>query len=163
MCGKAAEIADGGRRGPVFNTLFPQGIKPVVAPAGAQQIKPTEELLDRLEKSKNDAVIAFAQEWKPKLKAALDKLSAAADAHKAAQSAYGDKFQEELALRAEHKQSVDKLMGQVRAAFPGDPVKQDLVFPIVEDESAAADDASNEPAVPPSPPAAGAQPPAAPA
>lgn len=160
-CGKAAEIADGGRRGPVFHALFPDGVGPVVSPAGAQQVKPTEGLLERLEKSKNEAVKTFAQEWAPKLKAALDKLKAAADAHKAALSAHGGKFQEEVALRDQHRQSVDKLMGQVRAAFPGDRIKQDLVFPAVDDDGgAAADDAPGETVAPPAQTAAS---PAAPA
>ena len=161
-CGKAAEIADGGRRGPVFNTLFPDGIVPVVAPAGARQVKPTGQLLDRLTKSKNEAVVAFAKDWQPRLQAALDKLTAAADTHTAALSAYGSKFQDELALRDEHRQSVDRLMGQVRAAFPGDRVKQDLVFPAVEDDPGAGA-ADNAPADPAAPPEQATPPPAVPA
>lgn len=130
-CSKAAEIADGARRGPVFETLFPENLGPVIAPAGARQIPPSEKLVGRMVKSKHPAVITFAQEWAPKLEAALAKLRSAADAHKAAFKNHGDAFQDELALREEHLLAVDKLMGQVRAAFPGDRAKQDLVFPSV--------------------------------
>jgi hypothetical protein len=143
-CARAAEIADGGRRGPVFNTLFPQGVGPVVAPAGARQIKPTEALLDRLSKSKNAAVVAFAVEWKPKLSAELTKLTAAADAHKSALKAHASDFSEELALREEHRQSVDKVMGLVRATFPNDRAKQDLVFPEMNEAEAATVDEGDE-------------------
>ncbi len=138
-CGKAAEIADGGRRGPVFDALFPEGVGPVVAPAGARQIKPTEKLLERLTHSKNAAVIAFAQQWQPKLAAALAKLQAAADGHEAARKADAAAFVQETALREEHAHTVDKLMGAVRAAFPRDRAKQDLVFPVVDDASSAAE------------------------
>lgn len=143
-CGKAAEIADGGRRGAVFNVLFPQGVGPVVAPAGAQQIKPTEDLLSRMTKSKNAAVMAFAKEWQPKLEASLQKLRDAATVHSDARKAYLDAFKDEIALREEHKDAVDRLMGQVRAAFPRDRVKQDLVFPVMDEESGSGAEESPE-------------------
>lgn len=164
-CSKAAEIADGGRRGPVFDALFPQGVGPVVRPVGSRQIQPTEELLDRLTKSRSAVVKAFAQEWKPKLQAALDKLMAAAQAHKAALGGHADRFRDEVALRQQHKQSIDRLMGQVRAAFPGDRVKQDLVFPEVDAAGrvAVADGAAGEGDVQEAPSAPDAPSPAAPA
>jgi hypothetical protein len=137
-CSKAAEIADGARRGPVFNAVFPDGVGPVVAPAGSRQITPTQDLLNRLTTSKNAAVIEFAKEWKPKLEAALKKLQDAAAAHKTATKADGDAFLEELALREQHAHTVDRLMGQVRSAFPRDRAKQDLVFPVVDEGGSAA-------------------------
>lgn len=128
-CANAAEIADGSRRGPVFDALFPDGLTKVIAPQGARQIPPTEALISRMTKSKKPAVVEFAQEWQPKLSAPLAKLQAAADAYKAAQKADGEAFLEEVALREQHAHAVDKVMGLVRAAFPKDRAKQDLVFP----------------------------------
>jgi hypothetical protein len=139
-CGKAAEIADGARKGPVFNALFPKGVGPVIAPAGARQIKPTEALRDRMTTSKAAAVKTFAVEWLPKIQAVLTKLTDAANAHNAALGLHGTAFQEEVALRQEHKLSVDRLMGQVRTAFPGDRAKQDLVFPALEDDGGSGGD-----------------------
>lgn len=154
-CAKAAEIADGGRRGPIFNTLFPKGIAPVVAPLGARQVKPTEELIDRMAKSKLAAVGPFAAEWKPKLEAALAKLTDAAAAHKAARDAHDNAFREELAFRDEHRRYVDRLIGQTRAAFAGDRARQDLVFPAVDEGGPAAaageEAAPAEPAAPEAP------------
>ncbi len=167
-CGKSAEIADGSRRGPVFKTLFPQGVGPVTAPAGARQIPPTDQLLSRMTKSKNAAVTAFAAEWQPKIEAPLATLKAAGDAHTAALKADGLAFVEELALREEHAHTVDRLMGQVRAAFPRDRAKQDLVFPAVDDGGASASDAADAPADEGADPSAdagspgGAEPPAKP-
>ncbi|MFO0589007.1 MAG: hypothetical protein U0441_15765 [Polyangiaceae bacterium] len=88
-------------------------------------------------KSKHPAVMEFAQEWQPKLAAALSKLQGAADAYKAATKADGDAFLEEVALREQHAHAVDKVMGLVRAAFPKDRAKQDLVFPESSGSSSA--------------------------
>jgi hypothetical protein len=145
-CARAAEIADGGRRGPIFNALFPKGVGPVVAPMGARQIKPTEELVDRMSKSKHSAVIPFAAEWIPKLQAPLATLTAAAATHKSARETHDNAFREEVSLRDEHRRHVDRLMGETRAAFPGDRPRQDVVFPAVDEGSAPSND--NDPAAP---------------
>lgn len=136
-CAKAAELADGGRRGPIFDIVFPSGLSPVIAPMGARQIKPTEQLRDRLDKAKHPGVVTFAQEWKPKIEAALTQLTTAAATHLAARKAHDSAFQTEVALRDEHRRSIDRLMGLVRAAFPGDRTRQDLVFPAMADEGPA--------------------------
>jgi hypothetical protein len=155
-CAKAAEIADGGRRGPIFDALFPKGVGPVVAPMGVRQIKPTEDLIDRLAKSKHSAVIPFAAEWTPKLEAALATLTAAAAALEAARATHDDAFRDEVGLRDEHRRRVDRLMGETRAAFPGDRVRQNLVFPVLEEASPPViqdepDAPAGEPSVPVSP------------
>jgi len=134
---KAAEIADGGRRGPVFKAAFPLGVQPVVAPTGTRQVPATEKLVERITKSKVPGVEAFSTEWLPKLSAALVGMKAAADGYGAAHKAYLDVFGSELSLREEHLLAVDRLAGQVRAAFPGDRERQDLIFPVVESDDGA--------------------------
>ena len=146
---KAAEIADGGRRAGIFKAAFPEGVGPVVAPAGKRQIAPTEQLIDRITKSKAEGIEAFRAEWLPKLEAALKPLREAAAAYSDAYGAYVSEFGTELALRQEHFVAVDRLMGQVRAAFPGDRVKQDLVFPVMDEEDSVEQgdgDEADEPA-----------------
>jgi hypothetical protein len=139
---KAAEIADGGRRGPVFHAAFPLGLRPVVAPTGTRQVPATEKLVERISKSKVAGMSDYATAWLPKLNAALGGMKAAADAYGAAYKAYLDVFGSELALREEHLLAVDRLAGQVRAAFPGDRERQDLIFPVVEsDDTAEAEEA----------------------
>lgn len=130
---KAAEIADGGRRGPIFKAAFPDGVAAVVAPVGARQIPPTEALIDRIQKSKVPGMDAYRDAWVPKLEADLGGLKNADQAHKDAHKAYVGAFGTELALRQEHFLAVDKIAGAVRAAFPGDKAKQDLVFPVVDE------------------------------
>lgn len=139
-CGRAAEIADGARRGPIFNALFPKGVSPVVAPTGARQVKPTEGLIDRLAASKHPAVVPFAAEWKPKLELALGKLTDAVAAHKAARETHENAFRAEVALRDEHRRHIDRLMGETRAVFAGDRGRQDLVFPEMDEGGSGAGD-----------------------
>jgi hypothetical protein len=153
----AAQIADGGRRGPVTADLFPEGLTPVIAPKGAGQIKPTEELLGRLTQSKLPGVIALTGEWIPRIEAGLATLVAADTAHQNANKAYLAAFKVEIAFRNEHARQVDRLMGLVRAAFPNDKTTQDIVFPEIEAESIAASEEEAEP-----PAEAPAEPPPAP-
>jgi len=133
MTHRAAEIADGGRRGPLTEALFPDGVGPVVAPVGTRQIKPTEDLIDRLTRCKLSVAEAFRTEWKPKLDASLAALSVAAKEQQDARNTFLDAFKAEIALRDEHYLAIDKLMGLVRAAFPRDGVRQDLVFPVLDE------------------------------
>jgi hypothetical protein len=146
---RAAEIADGGRRGPIFEATFPDGLRPVVTPEGARQIAPTRDLIDRLGKSRVAGIDAYRKEWLPKLATALASLEKAAALLDAATRAHRDAFTTELALRDQHLVAVDALMGQVKAVFPRDKDRQDLVFPIVEEGNASAPEPS--PAEPPSP------------
>jgi len=134
MIHRAAEIADGGRKnGPIVTFLFPEGLGPVVAPYGMRQIPPTEKLIVDMQRCKLPGSDAFCAEWLPKLQASLTKLKATAEAYKVAHKAHADAFQDEVALRAEHYQAVDKVMGLVRAAFPNDRARQDLIFPVMDD------------------------------
>ncbi len=145
MAHRASEIADGGRRGPITIALFPDGLGPVVAPYGARQIKPTEELIDRLTRSKLAGIDAFRTEWKPKLETSLETLKDTNTDHQNDRNAYLDAFRAEVALRNEHFLSVDKLIGLVRSAFPGDRAKQDLVFPVIDDDGDNDEEASGAP------------------
>ncbi|MBK9261212.1 MAG: hypothetical protein IPM54_15580 [Polyangiaceae bacterium] len=132
----AVGIADGGRKnGPIAKFLFPEGLGPVVAPYGMRQIPPTVKLVDDMKRCKVPGSEAFIAEWLPKLEASLDKLQTAANAYDSVRKAYLAAFADELALRGEHYQAVDKLMGLVRAAFPNDRARQDLVFPAVDEDS----------------------------
>jgi len=149
---KAAEIADGGRRGPIHKAAFPAGLSVVVAPMGARQIAPTQALVDRIKKSKVAGIDAFRSEWVPKIEADLALLEAADKAVKDATKAYADAFGTEQSLRQEHYLTIDKVAGEVRSAFPGDRVKQDLVFPLVDDgEAAGPADAGNDTTAPAAP------------
>ncbi|UQA61650.1 hypothetical protein [Polyangium aurulentum] len=153
---RAAEMADGGRRGVVTTAAFPDGVKIVVAPLGRAQVKQTRDLVDRLVHCVLPAVDAYRAEWLPKLQDALSELEAAAGAYDDARAAYLFAFNAERGLREAHAVAVDRLMGLVRAAFPRERALQDLVFPIVEDAEA---ELLDEPAsAPPAPPPVSSQP-----
>ena len=129
MLDGAARIADGGRRGPVTTALFPEGLTAVVKPKGAAQIQPTKDLLDRFSKCKLPRAIALHAEWAPRITALLEALKLASEGYDVAKQAYVDAFAEEIAMRAEHARQVDRLMGLVRAEFPRDTARQDVIFP----------------------------------
>jgi hypothetical protein len=128
----AAEIADGGRRGPIFYAVFPEGIQSYGKQKGGTLLAPMKGLIDRFSKSQLSAIDTYRQEWLPKLTAKHVALDEAGKVFGGALTAYNDIFEVELALRNQHRLEVDRIQGQVRAAFPGDKEKQDLVFPEVE-------------------------------
>ncbi|TKC99656.1 hypothetical protein [Polyangium fumosum] len=146
---RAAEIADGGRRGRICACLFPKGLRPVVLPMGKRQVKPLKELVERLHNAHVAGIDAYRAVWAPKLDAALATLEATVDAHGTALAAHDEAFQVELALRDAHHDVVDKVIGIVRAAFPRDRDLQDVLFPIVEvsrrRENASTDESEPEP------------------
>lgn len=150
MVENAAQNADGGRRGPLTGALLPDGLKPVVAPKGAALIKPAEDLLDRMTKCKLAQAAAFRAEWTPTLEVPLEALRQASAAYDSAKTAYVNAFAEELSQRAEHARQVDRLMGLVRAAFPRDRAKQDVVFPepFIKDSDLPSEDEEGEATAP---------------
>lgn len=129
---RAAEIADGGRRGKICAAVFPKGSTPIITPAGKAQVKPLRDLVDRLKLTKLAGIEAYRDAWLPKLEATLSAFEAALAAHDSALAAYDDAFKEELALRDAHHDAVDRAMGVVRAAFPRDRELQDVIFPVLE-------------------------------
>jgi hypothetical protein len=141
---REAEIADGGRRGLLTVALVPRGVTPLVAPFGPKQVQPLAELIERLENSRVEGADALRAAELPKLQAARTALETAVEAYDAARKAYLAAFAEELAVRDDHRLAVDKLMGQVRATFPGDRVKQDLIVPDVQVSRGRAEDPDDD-------------------
>ncbi|MDI1434793.1 hypothetical protein [Polyangium sorediatum] len=129
---RAAEIEDGGRRGRICAAVFPKGSTPILTPVGRAQVKPMQDLLDRIEHAKVAGIEGFRNAWAPKLGAALAGLEVALAAHAEALAAYDDAFKTELALRDAHHDAIDRAMGVVRAAFPRDRERQDVIFPVLE-------------------------------
>lgn len=132
---RAAEIEDGGRRGRLTATLFPDGLTPVIRPSGRAQSKPTKELIGRLVTTKNPGFDGYRLVWLPKLESALAQLETAMGTHDSVRTAYDEAFKAELALRDAHLEIVDKVMGLVRAAFPRDREAQDVIFPVMANEA----------------------------
>lgn len=133
---RGAEIADGGRRGPVCKALFPDGLAAEVKPKGAALAEKITKLRDRMQNSKLPAVAEYRKAWLPEIQPDLDAHTTATAEHKAATKDYVDAYAVELAARAEHRRIVDRIAGEVRATFPGDRAKQDVVFPVPEEDPA---------------------------
>lgn len=130
---RAAEIADGGRRGVIFTAVFAKGSAAITRLGGTALASATDALVDRVTKSKAAGLDAFRAEWLPKLAEARAGLEQTLHALGAAQAAHHDIIGNEVALRAQHRVEVDRIIGQVRAAFPDDRGKQELVFPEAEE------------------------------
>jgi len=126
---KSAEIADDGVRGSVHAAIFPNGLGPVVVPSGAGQVKPARDFVTALEASKAPGVETVRGEWLPKLKDALSKLESAVEGRKKAYVALEQARAAEEAAKDDHELSVVRIMGQIRAIFPKDKRKHDVIFP----------------------------------
>ena len=135
MLKRAAEIEDGGRRGKISVALFPNGLSAVTKASGSAQVKPTKELIDRLVHTKVAGIDGFRTIWLGKLETALTQLETAITKYETARAAYDDAFRAEMALRDAHHDLIDKVMGIVRAAFPRDRDVQDVIFPIMSDDT----------------------------
>lgn len=129
---RAAQVEDGGRTGRISQAVFPNGIRDVTRPAGKGQVKPTKEVIERLALSKSPGIDEYRNVWLPKLEAALGQLEMAVVDHETATLAHQEAFAEERALRELHHETIDKIMGMVRTAFPRDRRMQDVVFPIMQ-------------------------------
>jgi hypothetical protein len=132
---RAAEIADGGRRGRISNALFPDGLTPVIRPSGRAQVKPTKQLIERLKLSTLSGIDVFRTVWLSKLEAAQTKLESAITGYESARDAHDQAFRAEMALRDAHWEMIDRVMGLVRSVFPLDKDVHDVIFPIVTDDS----------------------------
>lgn len=128
---KSTEVADGGRKGKLYDEMFPKGLSSVVAPSGRGQLEPTKALLERLKISRTEAIEPLRAEWLPRLEELLAELDAAVTNYNKTLDDESAAFRVEKTLREEHETMIDKLMGEVRAEFPRDRATQNAIFPNV--------------------------------
>jgi hypothetical protein len=145
------EVFDGARRGPAHNHVLPQGVNPVVAHRRGDQAREMRALVNRLTGCPVRLDPAFVADWVPRFTAATERLEAAVAAYDAAVAAHAGAFAAEKNARAAHVQAIDRIMGQVRAAFPRDPGRQDAAFPPADSRSRSRDDGEADPVVAPAP------------
>jgi hypothetical protein len=161
----AAEQADGGRRGAVFNSLFPDGFGPIIVPAGAKEIKALGKLVDRLEES--DKAKSLREEWVPKVKqgkASYEK--ALADRTNGVETLVRARTALEMA-RDSWFDAIERHQGFIQMTYPRNRRMQDLFFAprrrskdtITDGGEPAGDGGDSPPAGGGSPPAGGDSPP----
>lgn len=144
MVSRIAQIADGGAPGPISRALFPEGVTAEVAPTGPNQLKSATAFIERFRASKHPGVEKLREEWLPKLAAARDRYEAALEARGAVSARLSQARLAEQAARDDHLLAVDKLMGQVRAAFPKDKARWAVIFPPAPSRAKARGEASGE-------------------
>jgi hypothetical protein len=148
---RVLEASEGGRRGPAFDVVLPEGVTPVIVPRRAAQARAIRRLIERLVACTLPAATSVAGEWVPRLTATVERLEAAVADHEHAVEAHDEAFRRELMCRDDHERAVDRTIGRVRAAFPLDHAQQDAVFPAADshatrkDDDAVADDTTAEP------------------
>jgi hypothetical protein len=151
---RVLEASDGGRRGPAYAHVLPGGLAEALGPTRRAQARAVRALIGRLAGCPHRIDAAVTGEWQARLAAAADRFEAAVDAHREAVTTLEQAFADETNKRAAHAYAVDRVMGQVRAAFPSDASRQNAVFPRVGTGSRARR-VSGNPAVPePADPAA---------
>jgi hypothetical protein len=126
---RASELADGGRRGAISRALFPEGLNPLVIPTGESQHTTVEQfaiLAHACTVADADKVLG---EWLPRLEEANAKLKIALQERERRATARAVASAAEESAREDHALAVDKLMGEVRAIFPKDRKRWDLIFP----------------------------------
>jgi hypothetical protein len=126
---RAAEIKDGGIRGTVHAAIFPDGIGPVVVPSGGGQVAPARAFITALKASKAPGVDELRTEWLPKLEEALAALEDAVNGRTEAYAAVAQARAVESAACDDHELALERVMGQIRAIFPKDRRKWNVIFP----------------------------------
>ncbi|MCU0692225.1 MAG: hypothetical protein MUF54_12570 [Polyangiaceae bacterium] len=126
---RAAEILDGGTRGLIHRAVFKDGLTSVVVASGAAQLSVAKDFITHLGASKAPGVEGLRAEWLPKLQAACGRLEAACAARSDALMAVATARAAEAAAKDDHEVAVEKLMGEVRAIFPKDRKRWDVIFP----------------------------------
>lgn len=137
---KTAEIADGGKRGALFHAIYPDGLGAVVIPSGAGQARAGRKFVDRLVESRAPGADAVRDQWLGRLQDALGGLEESLEARAAAYAELAKARAVEDAAKYDHELAVERLMGHVRAIFPRDRARWDVIFPSGSTRSPGADD-----------------------
>ena len=141
---RAVELAENGRRGPLHAAIFPEGLTPVIERAGARQIEPLRAIGERLRTSRVAGGDKIRADWAPKVAAAEKQLADAVNGRAKALGTHSARRAEERALMDDHELTIEKLMGHVRVAFPGDRARQDAIFPAAPTRSGADEGAETD-------------------
>ncbi|MGI5864828.1 MAG: hypothetical protein ACOX6T_22650 [Myxococcales bacterium] len=129
---RMTEVAVGGTKTPAYRDLFPKGFAMLITPSGEPQRTGAKEFLVHLDSCSASVPKAVFEEWRPKLQAAFEELGAALDERKTAESALAVARAELQAARRDFSRTIDKTIAEVRALFPEDRRRQDLIFPSID-------------------------------
>lgn len=146
---KAAEVADGGRRGTTFSALFPEGLGPAVTPSGASQVALTAQFATRAKSARAPGIERITSEWLPRLEELNGKLDAALKKRDLQNAAVFAARATESVANEEHLIAVDRVIGEIRALFPKDRDRQEVFFPLASTRTASTDAGNDTP--PPEP------------
>lgn len=125
----ACKRADGNRVGPIVKVVFPKGLAVVVAPSGKAQLDAVDALERRINGATDAKLAPLKADFAARLGAAASAFASAETAYRDAYKAWSDAFDEERLRRDDHYRTMDKLFGLIRAAFPTDAARREVVVP----------------------------------
>lgn len=131
LVAKTAELADGGKRGPISRGLLPDGMSPLVAPVGTAQLQTTKDFVLRAKACTVPGAEKVCAETLPRVEEAMGQLETAMKARQAAEAVYVSARAAEVAAQQDHELMIEKVMGLVRSTFPKERARWDLIFPSV--------------------------------
>lgn len=137
---RAAQVADGGKTGNITRALFPEGLNEVVVPSGPSQHAVSVKLINRAKACTVPGAEKVIGEHLPRIERASAALKAALDERDRLEGARAVAFAAEESAREDHEAAISKLMGEVRALYPRDRKRWDLIFPTVSSRSSRSDD-----------------------
>ena len=146
---RAAQTADGGKTGKITRALFPDGLNTVVIPSGPSQHAASVQLINRAKACTTSGAEKVLGEHLPSIEKASGDLKLALDERDRLAAARAVAFTAEEVARDDHEAAIDKLMGEVRALYPRDRKRWDLIFPTLPSRRARRDD-DDEPTPEPS-------------
>ena len=129
MAARDLDVSDGGRRSVLYKAVFPDRLTDVVDASGESQLKLSSTFIARIKASNAAGIGPWREQWLPRIEEAHGKLEAALKARAAVYAEVGAARVLEEAAREDHSTIVDKLMGEVRALFPRDRKRWEVIFP----------------------------------
>lgn len=131
-----AEVADGGRVGALSQAVFPDGVVAETVPTGARQLRRARALVARVQELGSKGAEALRAQGGLAIADAVEGFAKAQASYEAASEAVSTAFAREQRARDEHRTQVERVIGHMRAIYPGDPALCDVFFPEVRTASA---------------------------
>ncbi|MGI5861836.1 MAG: hypothetical protein ACOX6T_07220 [Myxococcales bacterium] len=128
---KTLEVQAGGTKTPAYREVFPKGFGVLVTPSGDAQLLAAGQFISHFSACTSPEAKKVAEEYLPKLQTARDGLRTELAARKQAEGALFAARAEELAAKRDYSRTIDKTIAEIRALYPEDRRRQDLLFPSI--------------------------------
>ncbi len=129
---KTLEVRAGGSKTPAYREVFPKGFGVLVTPSGDAQLVTADQFIAHFGACTSPEARTVAEEYLPKLQTAREVLRTELAARKQAEGVVFAARAEELAAKRDYSRTIDKTIAEIRALYPEDRRRQDLLFPSID-------------------------------